>query len=273
MYFKILTKNMEAPFNKEFIYKLNKKYIIDNNEPIELCKNGFHYFNNTDNIFSYESFFNNKYRIFEVKPEGNIIEDSDKCCCSEITLLRESSFKDLLDYDNTGLYTYYYALCNNDKKIDISKLEDTIIEKDKDGYWCYKFACDINGANINKLEDAVIEKDKDGEWCYKFACDINGANINKLEDAVIEKDIDSFWCYVFAKHIENANIQKLEDTVIKKDNSGYYCCKFAMNVKNANISKLEDAIIEKDNNNGYWCHKFARDVEGANISKLKNATY
>jgi hypothetical protein len=242
---------MEAPFNKEFVYELGKKYIIDNNEPIESCKNGFHYFNNTNNLFNIfdddESFFNDKYRIFEIIPDGNVIEDGNICCCSEITLTKELSFEDLIDYDRTGKYIYNYALHNNNKKIDISKLEDLVIEKDKILYWCYIFACDVKGANINKLEDIVIEKDNNnGYWCYRFARDVKGANINKLEDIVIEKDITGCWCYRFACDVKGANIQKFENAVIKKDKIGKCCYLFARDIKGANIQKLEAAIIEKD---------------------------
>jgi hypothetical protein len=242
---------MEAPYNEEFIYEINKKYIIDNNEPIEICKNGFHYFDNTGDIFKLfdeDYIFNDEYRIFEVKPEGIIIECYNKLCCSEITLIKELSFKNLLNYDETGEYTYYYTRYNNkNNKIGISKLENLVIEKDKTGEWCYNFANSIEDANISKLEDAVIEKDKDGKWCYEFACDIEGANIQKLEDAVIEKDIDDgYWCYKFALNVHGANISKLEDVVIEKDIDGEYCYRFATYVKDTNIDRLEKAVIEKD---------------------------
>jgi hypothetical protein len=201
-----------------------------NNEPIELCKNGFHYFNNIDNLFIYfeeSCFFNEKYRIFEIKPEGKIIEKDFMCCCSEITLTRELSFEDLIDYDSDGRYTYYYALYNNNKLISLDKLEDIVIEKDKTCKLCYLFAQYVKGANINKLEDAVIENDKTGQWCYWFVRDVKDANISKLEDAVIEKDETGEYCYLFAKNIKGANISKLQDAVIEKDTTGEWYRKFA----------------------------------------------
>jgi hypothetical protein len=262
MYFKILTKDMEAPFNKEFFYKLNKKYIIDNNEPIESYKNGFHYFNNTDIIsiyFKESCFFNDKYRIFEVKPEGDILEDSYRLCCSEITLIKELSFEDLIDYDKTGKYTYYYSLCNNNKKIDISKFEDAVIEKDNYCKWCYNFAQYVKGANIDKLEDAIIKKDITGYYCYNLALNIKGVNVNikKLKDAVIEKDITGEYRYLFAKNVKDADIKKLEVTVIEKDDCGKWCFKFAKDVKGANINKLENETIKKDTT-GEWYSKFSK---------------
>jgi ferritin-like protein len=274
MYFKVLTKDMEAPFNKNFTYKLNKKYIIKCQESIELCKNGFHYFSNTDDIFDIlgNDFFNNKYRIFEVKPGGNIIEDYNKLCCSEITLLRELTFEDLIDYDNSGKYTWYYADYNNDKKIDINKLEDLVIAKDITGYYCLEFAKNIKGVNISKLEDAVIEKDKTGNCCI-FAQKIKGANINRLQNVVIEKDKTGLWCYKFAYNVKGADIKKLQNAVIKKDKDGEWCFYFAYMIKGANIQKLENAVIKKDIT-GEMCYKFynfAYNIGGTNIKKLKNA--
>jgi hypothetical protein len=235
MNIKILTNDMESAFFIEkIIYKLNKKYIINNPESIELYSYGFHYFENIGVVFNYldeSHFFNNKYRIFEVKPEGTIISDHYSCC-SEITLIKELSFEDLINYDNTGKYTYYYAKYNEDKMIDTDKLEDIIIKKDITGKYCCLFAQNVKCANIKKLENAVIEKDTNGEWCYKFAYNVKSANIEKLEESVIKKDITGKYCCLFAMNVKYANIEKLENAVIEKDIGGYWHSIFVFEVKN-----------------------------------------
>jgi hypothetical protein len=272
---------MEAPYVNNFIYELDKKYSIDNSETIEICKNGFHYFKTVRDLFELyldHQYFTRKFRIFEVKPEGNIINGDNKCCCSEITLIKELFTKDLLDLDNTGIYIYGYfkdVYDGNDYEY-ITKYEDRLIKIDGTGKWCYLFARDIKGANIQKLEDAVIKKDITGSFCYEFAFDVKGADIKKLEGHIIKKDYSGFLCLEYAKKIRIDDINSIiaiSDAIIRKDINGEYCYKFAYyynNIDSKIIEKLEDAVIEKDNS-GYYCYKFAKWILGANVEKLKKS--
>jgi hypothetical protein len=240
MNIKIFDKNMKSMDTEDFNYSIDKKYTIDNLNNNETDKKGFYYFDNTDDMLELEHFDNydffntDKYRIFEVKPEGNLIKGIGKYYCSEITLINELSLENLINYDISGKYTWYYAIYSDHIKIDISKLEDIIMEKDIKGQYCYEFAYYVYGANISKLEDIVIKKDTTGYWCYFFALNIKGANISKLEDAVIEKDKTGEFCYYFAKKVKGTNINKLKNAIIKKDKTGEWYNLFICSTKITN---------------------------------------
>ena len=48
------------------------------------------------------------------------------------------------------------------------KLEDTIIQKDPDGKYCYQFVRDVPNADIGKLQNAIIQKDPNGKYLTIF---------------------------------------------------------------------------------------------------------
>jgi hypothetical protein len=233
MYIKALRYNMISKYNNTFKYEIGKKYTINDINSSTLNNKSitdyFYFFDNLDKILTY---YKVNSRFFEVLPEGNIIIKSDKCYCSEITLIREIFPDELIILDNTGKYTLFYTVENKNS----------------------------NNINIQELENAVINKDEIGEYCYKFALYIENANTIKLENAVIEKDITGRWCYYFAQHIKDANTQLLQDKIIEKDTTGEWCYRFALNVKDADINKLENAVMKKDIDDNEWRYFFLRDI-------------
>ena len=93
--------------------------------------------------------------------------------------------------------------------------------------------------NIEELEQVVI-KSKDPKWCYKFACNVEGANIEKLEQAVVESN-DPIWCYKFIIYVKNANIKKLEQVVMNDEN---YCSE---NKTSSSIKEIKQKILSLKN--------------------------
>jgi len=179
--------------------------------------------------------------------------------------------------DQTGEQCCRFA-CNV-VNVDIDKLRNVIIKRDRTGEWCYMLSliC-ISSADVKRLQDAVIAKDKTGKWCYWFVAFSvpHGADVKKLEDAVIAKDQTGEWCYWFAHSVDGADIERLQNAVIAKDKTEMHkwYSQFACFVKGADIEKLEDAIIAKDKT-GEQCYQFANQLtcfdRSVNVKKLEDA--
>ena len=68
-----------------FKYEIGKTY--ETNEPIGICKRGFHFCKNLADVFGYYAREDGN-RYFEVEAE-RVIEGDDKCVSSRITIIRE----------------------------------------------------------------------------------------------------------------------------------------------------------------------------------------
>jgi len=55
---------------------------------------------------------------------------------------------------------------------------------------------------VEQLQNALIDKDKTGEWCYKFAEFVSETNVELLQDALITKDETGKWCFLFAMNVK-----------------------------------------------------------------------
>jgi hypothetical protein len=91
--YKATDENMEC---RDFQYKLNEKYTIEN---IEICKKGFHFCYDLKNCFEYYP-NNKKNRFFKVKIIVDKLEldFSDKLCSNNIEFIEE--VKDLENFEN-----------------------------------------------------------------------------------------------------------------------------------------------------------------------------
>lgn len=96
VYYKGFNNDLSCRCHQFKIGKVNK---LDNNEPIGICKNGFHFCDNPLSVFNYyEGIENKDIVIYKVKPSGEIIQGDDhKHVCSEIELLESVTFKDIFD--------------------------------------------------------------------------------------------------------------------------------------------------------------------------------
>jgi hypothetical protein len=84
---------------RNFQYEVGKTYIHE--EQIKLCGSGFHACLKTVDCFNYY-FFDSKNKVCEVELMGNIEHGDDKSVCSEIKIIREISWHDVLSLVNTG---------------------------------------------------------------------------------------------------------------------------------------------------------------------------
>ena len=92
---------------KGFKYEVGKKYHCDGE--ISCCKNGFHFCTKLADCFNYYEFDSNN-KVAEIEASGDIDskEDDTKHCASDIEIIREITWHEVLDMinegkDNTGM--------------------------------------------------------------------------------------------------------------------------------------------------------------------------
>jgi hypothetical protein len=75
-----------------FQYEIGQTYKMDENE-IKMCEKGFHFCRVPFDIFHYYNHWDSKYA--EISASGKILEAKDKCVCSQITIVKELTFKEI----------------------------------------------------------------------------------------------------------------------------------------------------------------------------------
>ena len=255
---------------KGFKFEVGQTYYIPVHE-VKLHKKGFHASAHCDLSETLHYYPNlpiskTEYCLVDIK----VVDRNHRIVVgNKIKILKKlEDLDELIKYDRTGRWCYWYAYTTND--IDVKKLETAIIQKDKTGNLCYVFARYIQGADIPKLQSAVIQKDRTGKFCCLFAIHVKGADSKKLQDIVIQKDRSGQWCYRFAKDVGCANIELLENEITKKDKTGKYCYLLIKNVQGVNVKKLQEAVIEKDKF-GRYCYLLAKNVQASDTEKLVNS--
>ena len=103
-------------FNKDFTcnnfqFKLGKKFKHDGE--IELCKSGFHFCKQIRDVFNYYGFDKNNH-VCEIEASGTILSDGDKSVCSEIKIIKELSWSEVLELSNLGKNNIGYGNSGND---------------------------------------------------------------------------------------------------------------------------------------------------------------
>ena len=84
---------------KGFQYEVGKSYHEDN---IKICKKGFHACLKLSDCFSYYD-FDKKNKVAEVELSGEIQRDNSfKCCASDITIVKELPWEEVLTLCNSG---------------------------------------------------------------------------------------------------------------------------------------------------------------------------
>ena len=84
---------------RKFKYEVGKTY--EHKGVINLCQEGFHFCKKLIDCFNYYS-FDPKNKVAEIEAEGEIIERTDKCVTSKITIIKELTWYEVLDYVNIG---------------------------------------------------------------------------------------------------------------------------------------------------------------------------
>ena len=91
--YKALNMDMSSAYS-DMVYEIGEKYTITGK--LEMCKNGFHFCKHLEDVENCYRII--KSRIFEVKVEGEIIEEYDKSCAKSIMLVRELSKDEIRQY-------------------------------------------------------------------------------------------------------------------------------------------------------------------------------
>jgi hypothetical protein len=84
---------------RDFQYEVGKTYTHDGS--VELCGSGFHACLRAADCFNYYS-FDHENKVAEVEMNGDITHGDDKSVCSEITIVREIKWSELLELVNIG---------------------------------------------------------------------------------------------------------------------------------------------------------------------------
>ena len=178
--YKMLNADMTAMYGS-MTYEVGKTYELK--EEIIPCKQGFHFCEElTDCLYYYPNLDNDK-RFFEIETGDNVIEKADKCATNEITLIRELSLEEVLQYirENKNKVNWD-AVCGYQKlsedfirefkdKIDwdyISKhqklSEEFIREFQDELYWeCLSEYQELSEEFIKEFKDKI-------DWDYISSC-------------------------------------------------------------------------------------------------------
>jgi len=192
--FKTDKKGMYCDPNKEkHYYRVGKTYTLPKNK-VSLCEYGFHASAHCD--------ISETLRYYRV-PESTVyclvdidaVEISDdKIVGNRMKILKKLNFDECISYDRDGKWCYIRALKEKDRK-KIKKLEDAVIQKDKNGFYCCEFARDVKYANKERLKKAVILKDNTGENCFEFAFVVIGHHDEELLQELLKKDTTGRECF------------------------------------------------------------------------------
>ena len=71
------------------------------NVSLSLCEQGMHFCRKAVDCFNYYQFDPNN-KVAEVVAYGDVVEKGDKCCTNKLRVIREISWRELLDIVNTG---------------------------------------------------------------------------------------------------------------------------------------------------------------------------
>lgn len=160
---------------------------------------------------------------------NKVYSDGDIVVGDIITILKELTFNECIEYDKTGRWCIHLIARNRHRLIknklrddDIKLLVDSVIAKDKTGRLCYECAKVSDNLYVNILQEAVIAKDTTGDICCNFARRIVAADVELLQDAVIAKDKTGIICYKFNKYVTGANSTLLLNAIKEKHSNFIY---------------------------------------------------
>ena len=199
---------------RKFKYEVGKTY--EHKGVVNLCQEGFHFCKKLIDCFNYYS-FDPKNKVAEIEAEGEIIEGTDKCGTSKITIIKELTWYEVLDYVNIGKNNT--GSCNsgdwNSAKHSngIFNTEETKIKIfDKESNWTFEDWIDSKSYKIlnqirltewiYKEEMTEEEKQKNPDYEtkggylrkyeYKEACKIMWDKLTEEEKETVMTEIPNF---------------------------------------------------------------------------------
>ena len=164
--YKALNMDMSSAYSN-MSYEIGKKYTIIGE--LKMCKNGFHFCKYLEDIENHYTI--TKSRIFEVKVEGEIIEEYDKSCAKSIMLVRELSKDEIRQYfiDNQKRILDKNWLCRKALAAQGLCLDKLINDED----WRVRVAVAGQGYGLD-----VLINDKN--WCVRRAVARQGYGLDIL---------------------------------------------------------------------------------------------
>lgn len=171
-------------------------------------------------------------KIVEFDIEGKLI--------NELLERKVVSLEDIVAYAiDSNKFEYMYFIAKNIKDIDLSSLEDKVLEMNS--LDCMIMFSNLEGVNVKKFEDKIISLNN-FKYFFEFAKNVKNVNMKRFEDLVISSN-DLRYILRFAVEVRNCNVNRLADIFIESGNT-YYIMLYAMHVKKAPYEKLVDKIIE-----------------------------
>jgi hypothetical protein len=97
MYYKVFKSDLTC---RNYQFEVGKTYHQDGQ--IELCKNGFHFHSKVGDLFEYYDFDPSNI-VCEIEANGEVIHGDDKSVCSDITIIKQLSWNEVLELVNLGV--------------------------------------------------------------------------------------------------------------------------------------------------------------------------
>jgi hypothetical protein len=178
-----------------FQYEIGNTYQMENDN-IQLCQRGFHFCQIPIEILLY---YIGNCKYAEVYASGKILEDKDKCVCSQIKIIKELTLKEIKQL-TTGVF-----IKNNGTKLhylngQLHRLDGPAIEKaNGTKKWC------SNGFLTREDGPAIEKADGTKEWY------LNG-QLHRSDGPAVEKaNGTKKWCL-------NGQLHRLDGPAIEKAN-------------------------------------------------------
>ena len=147
--YKFLKSGYKSEYG-DFTYEIGKTYKHEGE--IKLCESGFHFSRKIRDAIQYVS----GDHCIEVEATGDIIEDDNKCVCSEITVIKELNITEVLEMlsKDKDWAVRHAVAWNSNTSIEILK----ILSEDEN--WYIRHAVTKNqNTSIETLE--MLSKDED----------------------------------------------------------------------------------------------------------------
>lgn len=96
------------------------------------------------------------------------------------------------------IFSYIHRNSINFTDEELKELQDYVIRLDQRGKWCVLLAEKFGDRlDLRKIEDAVIKKDKTGQFSYLLYKVVKGVDKEKMRKSVSEKDTTGVWLRKF----------------------------------------------------------------------------
>ena len=151
--YRFVTNELESQ-NGKVQWKIGEWQKLDNNEPLELCENGFHASQKPIDSLNY--IFGNRW--FTCEARGEILKDTDKFCATEMRIVKEISINVIKQF---AIDCAYHTLHIFEDKYPEDKRPRKAIEAAKT---YLKYPTQENLDKLNSASDAARVAVWDAVW-------------------------------------------------------------------------------------------------------------